>query len=584
MNIRDYIKNRKLLCDGAFGTYFASLNTGIMPEKANTENREAVLRVHRDYIEKGAELIRTNTFESCRKSLNCTEAELKENISAAFDIAKEAAGENVFVACDIGPECSEDIYTIADVFIDKGAEIIVFETFPDISPIEEAIRYIKKRNPYIFIITQFCINQHGYTNEGISAARLMERADAMAEIDAMGFNCGIGPSHLLNVLRNLYIKTDKFITALPNASYPSVIQDRMVFLDNINYYCEKMAEISDYADIIGGCCGTSPDYTGAMARTINFDRKFQPHRPIQKEKSCLSDNGGSSNAFFANKKEGEKIIAVELDPPKDGDCSKLMETANYLRKHNVDVITFADSPSGRTRADSVLMSIKVARETGLNVMPHICCRDKNAIGISSQLLGAYINDVRNFLVITGDPVPSTSRDNIKGVFNFDSVKLMEYIEDMNSSVFSGDRVAYGGAVNYARRNMETEIKRIELKEKAGAEFFLTQPVYDDGDIDVLRRIKPRLKAKMLVGIMPLVSYTNALFIKNELTGINVPDRVIERFSPEMTREEAQKTGIEISEEVMDKVYSFADGFYFTIPFNRLSIAEELFRLMDRYKK
>ncbi len=583
MNIRDHIKEKKLLCDGAFGTYFASLGTGIMPEKANIENREAVLNVHRAYIEKGAALIRTNTFESNRKSLNCSEEELIENISAAYDIAAEAAGDSVFIACDIGPGNEEDYYIIADTFIDKGADIILFETFPELDPIENVIRHIKKKAPHIFIITQFCINQHGYTNEGVSASRLMERANAMAEIDAMGFNCGIGPSHMLNVFKNLNISTDKFITALPNASYPSVIQDRMVFMDNINYYCEKMAEISEYADIIGGCCGTDPDYTGAIARTIDLNRAFSPHRYVAKDKAAEGKSSSHSNVFFANKKRGEKIIAVELDPPKEVSCESLMETANYLRKHNVDVITFADSPSGRTRADSVLMSIKVAQETGMNVMPHICCRDKNAIGISSQLLGAYINNIRNFLVITGDPVPSTSRDSIKGVFNFDSVRLMDYIGDMNSTMFQGDRVSYGGAINYARRNMDMEINRIKLKEKAGAEFFLTQPVYDDRDIDTLKSIKKEIGAKMLVGIMPLVSYTNALFIKNELAGINIPDNVIERFSPSMTREEAQKTGIEISAEIMDKVYPFADGFYFTIPFNRLSIAKELFRLMEKYK-
>lgn len=584
MDIREYIKRKKLLCDGAFGTYFASFNTGIMPEKANIQDPESVLNIHRAYIEKGAKLIRTNTFDACRKSLNCTAKELEENIAAAYDIAKEAAGESVFTACDIGPGCLEDHYLMADTFIDKGADIILFETLPDISSIEGVIKHIKKRRPDIFTIVQFCINQHGYTQEGISASRLMEKANAISEIDAMGFNCGIGPSHLLNVLKELDIKTDKFITALPNASYPSVIQDRMVFLDNINYYCEKMAEISEYADIIGGCCGTAPDYIKAMANSIDLERKFVPHRHTPKRIYTVSEGSVKSNAFFRGKKQGEKIIAVELDPPKDGNCKALMETANYLRKHNVDVITFADSPSGRTRADSVLMSIKVAQETGLNVMPHICCRDKNAIGISSQLLGAYINNVRNFLVITGDPVPSASRDNIKGVFNFDSVKLMEYISDMNSGIFAEDRVSYGGAVNYARRNMETELNRIKMKEKAGAEFFLTQPVYAKEDIEVLKKISSQLSAKMLVGIMPLVSYTNALFIKNELTGINVPDSVIAKFSPSMTREEAQKIGIEISAKIMDMVYPFADGFYFTIPFNRLSIAEELFRLTEKYKK
>ncbi len=581
MDIRKYLKEHRLLCDGAFGTYFASVHPDIMAEKANTEDSEAVYSVHRAYIEKGARLIRTNTFESNRTGLNCTEAELKENIAAAYDIAVRAAGDDVFVACDIGPGNEEDYYTIADTFIEKGGSIFVFETFSEIEPVTEVIRHIKERKKDAFIITQFCVNQHGYTEEGISARRLMEKAGAIAEIDAMGFNCGIGPGHLLKVLRDADINTDKFITALPNASYPSVIQDRMVFLDNINYYAGKMAEIAEYADILGGCCGTDPRYIKAVGDAVSLERTFVPHRH-KAEKTTGSHKSGRSNVFFADKGKGSKIIAVELDPPKNGDCTALMETANYLKKQNVDVITFADSPSGRTRADSVLMSIKVARETGVNVMPHICCRDKNAIGIGSQLLGAYINDIRNFLVITGDPVPSTSRDNIKGVFNFDSVKLMEYIREMNDIQLADSRVSYGGAINYARRNIETEIERIRLKEEAGAEFFLTQPVYDDKDIAVLRDIKKHISsAKMLVGIMPLVSYTNALFIKNELTGITVPRSVVQRFSPDMTRAEAQKVGIDISGEVMDKVYDFADGFYFIIPFNRLSIAEDLFAIIGK---
>lgn len=583
MDIRQYLQKHRLLCDGAFGTYFASLNPGIMAEKANTEDSEAVYRIHSAYIEKGAKLIRTNTFESNRTSLNCTEAELRQNIAAAYDIAVRAAGEDVFVACDMGPGNEEDYYIAADTFIERGGEIFVFETFSEIDSIAEVIRYIKKRKSSAFIIVQFCVNQHGYTEEGISARRLMEKAGAMAEIDAMGFNCGIGPSHLLRILKNTEINTDKFITALPNASYPSVIQDRMVFLDNINYYAEKMAEIAEYADIIGGCCGTDPRYIKAVGEAVDTDREFIPHRHSA-EKAQRSNRDKGTNVFFAGRGKSGKIIAVELDPPKNGDTTALMETANYLKKQKVDVITFADSPSGRTRADSVLMSIKVAQETGVNVMPHICCRDKNAIGIGSQLLGAYINNVRNFLVITGDPVPSTSRDNVKGVFNFDSVRLMEYIREMNDVQFADSRISYGGAINYARRNIDTEIQRIRQKEEAGAEFFLTQPVFEDRDIAALRDIKSRIRAKMLVGIMPLVSYTNALFIKNELTGITVPDSVVERFSPDMTRAEAQKVGIEISEEVMDKVYDFADGFYFMIPFNRLSIAEDLFDVLKKIRE
>lgn len=573
MNIRDYIIEKKLLCDGAFGTYFSTLNSEILPEKANTLAPDTVYAVHRAYIENGAKLIRTNTFSSNRNSLGCDEDELKENIRSAFNIAKKAAGDDVFIACDIGPDNKEDYFTISDTFIDCGAEIILFETFAEVEDIIPVIKHIKERNKNIFIITQFCVNQHGYTEDGISGKRLLEKCSNIDEIDAMGFNCGVGPSHLLNVLKNISIDTDKFITALPNASYPSVVQDRMVFMDNVKYFSEIMADICKYADIIGGCCGTSPKYIKRLSDSINLNVKFEVHK-LHKEIKNSSNNKTKNGAFFAGK-EGKKLIAVELDPPKNGDCTTLMETANYLKTKNVDVITFADSPSGRTRADSVLMSIKAAEEIGISVMPHICCRDKNAIAISSLLLGAYINNIRNFLVITGDPVPSTVRDNIKGVFNFDSVRLMEYIKEMNNENFSNDKLYYGGAINYSRHNIDLEIERINKKIKGGADFFLTQPVFDDNDIETLKYIKSRVNTKILVGIMPLVSITNARFIKNELAGINIPDSIIDKFSPDMSKEEAQSKGIEIAKEIMEKVNDFADGFYFIIPFNRLAIAQAL---------
>lgn len=575
MNIRDYLKTKKLLCDGAFGTYFAAYSTETLPEKANTSDPDAVFNIHLEYIKSGAMLIRTNTFSANTKSLGCDIDELKKNLRSAYNIAKKAAKNEVYIACDIGPDSYDDYITIADTFIDCGAEIILFETLAEIDNILPVIKYIKERNPNVFIITQFCVNQHGYSEAGISAQRLLSECSTISQIDAIGLNCGVGPAHLLNVFKSLNIDTDKYITALPNASYPSVIQDRMVFLDNIKYYTDIMKDISKYANIIGGCCGTTPKYIKSLNEKIDFNINFQPcslHNNITDKKENVSKNG----AFFFGK-ENKKLIAVELDPPKNGDCTALMETANFLKTKDVDIITFADSPSGRTRADSVLMSIKVARETGIKVMPHICCRDKNTIAISSQLLGSYINDIRNFLVITGDPVPSTARESIKGVFNFDSVKLMEFMKEMNEENFANDNIYYGGAINYARRNIDVEIERINKKRAAGADFFLTQPVFDDKDIETLRYIKSKTHIRILVGIMPLVSIRNAQFIKNEISGISIPDSVINKFAPDMDKLTSQTIGINIAKETMDKVADFTDGYYFVIPFNRLSIAQELIK-------
>lgn len=223
------------------------------------------------------------------------------------------------------------------------------------------------------------------------------------------------------------------MTALPNAGYPQIISNRMIFDNkNIDYFAAKVCDLAgDGVDIVGGCCGTTPEYIRKIKDKISLQPSEKQVSDFPKKKEILPKKDYS---FFAGK-EGKKLIAVELAPPLGSDDEKLMDAAHLLLKSGVDVLTFPDSPSGRTRADSILMAEKVARETGMCVMPHICCRDKNAIAMRSQLLGAYINHIHNFLVITGDPIPTMARDSIKSVFNFDSVGLMRIMSDMNEDQF-----------------------------------------------------------------------------------------------------------------------------------------------------
>lgn len=221
------------------------------------------------------------------------------------------------------------------------------------------------------------------------------------------------------------------------------------------------------------------------------------------------------------------------------------------------------------------MAEKVSRETGMCVMPHICCRDKNAIAMRSQLLGAHINDINNFLVITGDPIPSVVRASVKSVFNFDSVGLMNIISDMNQEQFAGKPVIYGGAINQGRVNFKVELERVKKKMEAGATFFMTQPVFSDEDIDRLRQIKEQTGARILCGIMPFVSLKNAMFMKNEMTGIEVSDEIIARYKECVTKEDGESVGVEIAKEVIEKTSDFVDGYYFSFPFNRVYLLERI---------
>lgn len=591
--IRERIQQKKLLFDGAFGTYYGGkYDTKQLPELANLEAPERVKEIHTEYLEAGAQILRTNTFAANSFCMDMSKEQIEETLRSGVRLAREAVAawrertgetKEVYIAGDIGQiPCDalaqkdtlcREYEEICRIFLEEGVDFFVFETF---SEMEEILPAIKMIGEQAFITVQFSVNQFGYSNAGLSARKLLQRAGTIKEIDAVGFNCGVGPSHMYRILQTLYKPADKFLTALPNAGYPQMVTGRMIFTgDNREYFVDRMQQmIALGVDMAGGCCGTTPEYIADLAGKLDFTQYPQAKTNAEPEKK----QAGTEDHSFYHKKEaegGKKLIAVELAPPMGIDDEKLMDAAHLLQRSGVDVLTFPDSPSGRTRADSILMAEKVARETGMCVMPHICCRDKNAIAMRSQLLGAYINGIHNFLVITGDPIPSLVRTTVKSVFNFDSVGLMQILADMNEEQFAQAPVRYGGAINQGRRNLEVEIGRVKKKMAAGATFFLTQPISTKESADRVRRIKEETGARILCGIMPFVSLKNATFMKNEMAGIDVTDEVLERYRADMTREEGEQAGVQLAKEVIAMTEDFADGYYFSFPFNRVTMLEKI---------
>ena len=589
MNIREYLKKSKLIADGSFGTYYSQkYKTVDIPEYANITASQRISEIHTEYINSGAKLIRTNTFASNTYSLDCSIEQVKENIKAAYKIAKgavEQSGKEIFIAGNIGPvpavfqpdfeAVEEEYYQIAKTFIDEGADILCFETFTQSEHIMPAIKRIKEEcNP--FIIVQFCVNQYGYSEAGESAERLVSETAFSKCVDAVGLNCGVGPAHMQQILSRINLNNNCFATAMPNAGYPLLVRNRVKYADNPIYFASKVNDMALLgADIIGGCCGTTPDYIREVAKTVDLT-------PTVKSDETSANNENEKpvikKSFFRNADgtiKDKKLIAVELAPPFGADDKKLLEAAHMLKGLGVDVLTFPDSPSGRTRIDSVLMAQKVKNVTGFEVMPHICCRDKNAIAMRSTFLGASINDINNFLIITGDPIPVMARQVVKSVFNFDSVGLMRIADEMNSEALKDSPLTYGGAINQSRRRIESEIKRVQKKMEAGAEFFLTQPVFTAEDAERLRRVKEETGARILCGIMPLVSRKNALFMKNEISGVNVTDEVIERYPENADREDGENVGVELAKEMIAATRDFADGYYFSFPFNRTYLLKRI---------
>lgn len=607
MDIHTYLQEKKLITDGSFGTYYMNYyETNEMPELANLNYPERVLTIHRSYVNAGAKLIRTNTFAANTLSLDKDWMYVQENIKAAVRLAKQTADEakeEVYIAGDIGPipfgqgvnrnYVEEEYEKIMRTFLDEGIHILTFETFPDAElagPVIDKVcsEYTDTEKPYIMI--QFSVNQFGYSSSGLSAKKLLRDASDNPNIDAVGLNCGIGPGHMGQIYDQISRRNDICYIALPNAGYPKRIRNRVEFENNPEYFSEKLCELAGKGiDILGGCCGTSPEFIRLLSKSLDLtqrhityiseqDNQMTVH-PVWNgfiyKQSFMGTQGMEELADKSNRLR--KLIAVELAPPVNANDEKILEAAHMLQQMDVDVVTFPDSPSGRTRVDSVLMAAKIKEETGLDVMPHICCRDKNAIAMRSMFLGAHINGIYNMLIMTGDPIPSLARESTKAVFNFDSVGLMKILKEMNEDVFPETPISFGGVINQGRRNLDVEINRVRKKMEAGAEFFLTQPTFCREDADRIRKIRDNTGAKLLCGIMPLISRKNALFMKNEIAGVPVTDEVIRRYPEQADREEGEAVGVAIAREMMEYTEDFVDGYYFSFPFNRVYLLKQIMK-------
>jgi homocysteine S-methyltransferase len=590
MKIKDYLKKHKLIIDGAMGTYFSRLesNDNAVSEYANLTNPDTIVMIHKNYIKAGAKLIRTNTFAANRQVLQINKEDQINIITSAYHLARQAIkeqNESVYIACDIGPipengsrsedEIMDEYKLICDTFLEQNPEIIMFETFSDLKYLKSLVTYIKEKAEDVFIITNFCLNKNGYTSNGISATSLLREIAENPHIDAGGFNCGIGSGHMYHILKKLNFPMNKYIVAAPNAGYPEQFQNRMIFMDNEGYFSGNITRIADLGvDIIGGCCGTTPNYIQNITEHIDVNTEYRGVR-VNLTVEVKESMEQRKNEFYELFSTGKKVIAVELDPPYDAKDETILSCAHKLKNTGVDIITLADSPMGRSRVDSVLMSVKLMRESGMPVMPHICCRDKNMIAMRSSLLGAYLNGIRNTLIVTGDPIPNENRQSTTGVFDYNSIQLMSFLQEMNREHFNQEPIYYGGALNYGRGNIDKVMERMEKKIEVGAKYFLTQPVFTDEDVERIRHIKSKVNTKILCGIMPLVSYRNANFIKNEITGIHVPDDIVNRYHPDMSKEEAEWVGANIASEIIEKLSPYADGYYFMLPFNRVSFMEKI---------
>lgn len=565
--------------DGAFGTYYFQLTGSNAPcERANVDQPNLVRRIHRQYLQAGAEALKTNTFALHAPTFADARERARLRREGYHLAAAEAEKAGALVFCDIGPVpedetlLPEDGYLeAAEAFLSLGGTHFLFETQAEFTPLVPALEHIQSRCPDAVIAVSFAVSQDGYSQKGLPYQTLLHAALSHPAVSIAGLNCVCGPVHMAELFRRLP-PSDKPLLAMPNAGYPSQVGGRTFFQDNAAYFGEKLAALSQLGPIIiGGCCGTTPEHIRQALRSM---AQPAPSAPATASVSSRIQAAPAPSVLAQPTKK--KLIAVELDPPMDTNFAPLLEGATALGQAGADLITIADSPLARTRADSILSASIVQRETGMSVLPHLSCRDKNHIALKASLLGACYEGIHQVLAVTGDPIMQEVFARKSAVFNFNSYELISFIHALNQDVFAHAPFTIGGALNVNAQNFAEELKRAQKKVDCGAGFFMTQPIYTPTALENLALAKRTLSAKILAGFMPVASYKNALFLHHEVSGVEIPDDILRRLEG-TTQAEAWDITVPYTADLMRKAWAHCDGYYLMTPLKKVSL---IMRLMQ----
>ncbi len=582
--LRDRLQSgRPLLFDGAMGTYFAARYGEGRCELADLDRSEAVRTIHRAYLDAGCEAIRTNTF-SVSADLAGGEEDLSRSlIQAGCRLALEtAAPYGAYVFADIGPAPEGKaldrgaVYSRqAELFLDQGITCFLAETLPSDEGIADLAAELKARCPEAFLLVSFAVGHDGVTREGLAGGELLRRTAAIPGVDAVGFNCVSGPQHLLEYIQTLDL-TGITLSVMPNAGYPTVLGRRIAFQGTPTYFGQKLSQIGAAgAAIVGGCCGTTPDHIARAAEALARPPVQAPPRPrVTTQRREEPEEG----PFSRKLRQGERVIAVELDPPPDDDGAAFLAGVRALRAAGADAVTIADCPVGRPRADSSILACKLKRELGVEPLPHLTCRDRNLNATKALLLGLSMEGVHNVLLVTGDPIPTENRDEVKGVFNFNSRKLARYVAGLNETVLKTPFRIFG-ALNVNARNFEIQLRMACEKEACGVDGFLTQPVLSPEALENLELARATLKGKLLGGIYPPVSHRNACFLNNEIAGIRVSEEILSLYEGK-DRQEAEDLAVELAVRIASDIAPYTDGLYLMTPFQRIGL---MTRILSRVR-
>ena len=589
MNIRELLQTRSLLFDGAMGTYYKAA-PGVECEQANLTDPAGVLAVHREYLAAGADAVKTNTFSLPRLAAAHTPG-WEQLAQAGWQLAVQAAEEtDAAVFADLGPAPDTEavpagqVYTaVAKQFAALGARNFLFETLSSDAGLLDAVGAIKAEVPDAFVLVSFAVLPDGYTREGMYCKDLARRMQESGIVDAVGLNCVSAPGAMRTLAKQLGGMLP--LSVMPNAGYPVVTRTQVKYQGRPEYFAKELGRLAaeGTVQILGGCCGTTPAHIAALRAELDSLPVVEKTTPTEEFSTVKEQTVENEDAFLRKLNAGEKVIAIELDSPRNADLTGYLEGAKKLQAAGADLLTIADCPIAQARMDSSLVACRVHRELGLCTLPHMTCRDRNLNATKALLLGLYAEGVREVLAITGDPIPTAERDEVKNVYQFNSRKLAQYIVSLagEGREMPGPMTVFG-ALNLNARNFDVELRRAKEKLENGMSGFLTQPVLSAQAVENLKKSRETLgaDAKILAGIMPVVSQRNAIFMENEINGIHVEDWIIEKFAG-LDRAQGEELGLAISLEMAKAALPYADGLYLMTPFNRVALME---RLIGRLKQ
>lgn len=586
--------DRVVLFDGAMGTelYRRGVFVNRCYDALSLDEPELVREIHRDYRRAGAEVLETNTFGGNRMRLQSygEEGRVQEINRAAARLAREEAGEELFVGGSMGPlgvrlepygptseaEARDIFRQQAELLAEGGVDLLVLETFSDLSELRQAVEACRATD--LPVLAQMTIQPDGRTSYGVEPEQI---AAAMEDVgaDAVGLNCSVGPAGMLEAVERMAESTRLPISAIPNAGMPQEVEGRKMYMASPEYmatYARRLVEAG--ARMVGGCCGTGPDHVREMARQLEEGPRPRPRtapsvevRPAAEETEPEEPTPLAERSDWGRKlDDGEPVTCVEVQPPRGSDPTALLEACRRLKEAGVDAVNVPDGARASVRMGVIAAATLVQRKVGIEALAHYTCRDRNLLGMTGDLLGAQALGLRNLLLVTGDPPKTGPYPDATAVFDVDSIGLTNLVRRLNhgqdvggTSLGSRTEFVIGVGVNPDAEDREREMRRWYWKVDAGAEYAITQPVFDvESLVEFLSETERRgTRLPVVASVWPLTGLRNAEFLNNEVPGIRVPERILDRMrqADERGESHARAEGRAVAREIAAEVREMAAG-------------------------